>query len=63
MLTKEELLATAQECLEEGDDNAAVCHSCGAVYYGYEPDTRKAQCEECGAFALYGCEEILLMYA
>jgi hypothetical protein len=45
----------------EADDNLGFCTACGAEAYGVEPDARKYQCESCGAPAVYGAEELLLM--
>lgn len=45
------------------DDNLGFCLKCGAEAQGVEPDARKYECESCGARAVYGAEEILLMIA
>jgi len=43
------------------DDNMGLCNACGADCYGCEPDMRGGECESCGAKAVYGAEEYLLM--
>jgi len=45
----------------ESDENMGFCRECGAEHYGVEPDARKYECEECGAMAVYGAEEFLIM--
>lgn len=47
----------------ERDDNSGFCTACGAQADGVEPDARKYKCESCGANAVYGAEELLLMMA
>ena len=54
-LTLEEVIAAA-----ETNDNIGFCVRCGTEHYCVEPDARKYQCEECGALAVYGAEEILI---
>lgn len=44
------------------DDNLGFCTACGAEASGVEPDARKYECEVCGAHAVYGAEELLIMY-
>jgi DNA-directed RNA polymerase subunit RPC12/RpoP len=39
------------------------CTKCGSKAYEVEPDARKYECEKCGAKAVYGAEELLLMMA
>ncbi len=41
-------------------DNPGFCTACGADAEGVEPDARGYECEECGAHAVYGAEELLL---
>ena len=45
----------------ESDDYMGFCRACGEEAYGVEPDARKYECECCGAHAVYGAEELLLM--
>jgi hypothetical protein len=49
-----------EEALAE-DDSRGFCLECGAEAYGVEPDAREYKCEACGARAVYGAEELLLM--
>ena len=44
-----------------GLDNPGFCLACGADAEGVEPDARKYECDSCGAFEVYGAEEVLLM--
>ena len=37
------------------------CTACGAEAYGVEPDAHEYECEECGAMAVYGAGELVLM--
>ena len=43
------------------EDNGGYCLKCKEEAYGVEPDARKYECEECGAHAVYGIEELLTM--
>lgn len=40
-------------------DNPGFCVACGADVEGVDPDTRRAECESCGAHAVYGADELL----
>ena len=42
------------------DDYIGFCNECGAEHYQIEPDARNYECEECGAMAVYGAEELLI---
>jgi hypothetical protein len=44
----------------EADDNLGFCTACGEEADGCEPDAREYECESCGAFAVYGAEELML---
>jgi hypothetical protein len=57
-LTLEKIVAAVQE-----DDNLGFCIACGEPADSVEPDARKYQCDTCGALAVYGAEELLLMFA
>lgn len=52
-----EVLAAVQ-----GDTLEGFCVECGAARDGCEPDARRYKCVDCGALAVYGAEELLLMY-
>lgn len=45
------------------DEYPGICHACGEVRSGVEPDAREYECEECGAHAVYGIEETIIMLA
>lgn len=45
----------------EADDNIGFCIECGEEHYYIEPDARKYECENCGARAVYGAQELLMM--
>lgn len=44
----------------EQDENAGFCTECGAYHEGIEPDARNYECENCGARAVFGAEQIIL---
>lgn len=44
-------------------DNPGFCTACGAEADGVEPDARNYDCEACGAPAVYGASELLIMMA
>lgn len=41
-------------------DNEGFCLACGQTEHGVEPDARKYKCNSCGAYKLYGFEELVL---
>lgn len=45
----------------EGDDYQGFCQECGYQQEGCEPDARGYKCEECGAYAVCGAQELLMM--
>lgn len=50
------------ETIEDGIENyTGYCVRCGAEKDACEPDARKYECDECGALAVYGAEELLIM--
>jgi hypothetical protein len=53
--------ATAAEISGMTLDNPGACLACGERAYGVEPDARRYKCESCGAFEVYGLEELLIM--
>lgn len=42
-------------------EDPGFCVECGADADGVEPDARGYECEECGAAAVYGAEELAIM--
>jgi hypothetical protein len=42
------------------DEGIGFCLACGEEQAGCEPDAREYECESCGAYKVYGAEEILL---
>ena len=44
-----------------GLDSIGYCRECGAERDGCEPDARGYECYECGANAVFGFEELLVM--
>lgn len=59
-MTKRFTLEQVEEIIL-GDNNIGFCIKCGAERDGCEPDAQKYKCEECGAKAVYGAEQILVM--
>ena len=49
------------ESIEEGE-HSGFCLHCGEDSYNIEPDAREYSCECCGREALYGAEELLIMF-
>ena len=43
-------------------DNPGFCIKCGEEADGCEPDARKYECESCGEPAVYGAEDLLLVF-
>lgn len=46
----------------ESDECTGFCIQCGATAFGIEPDARGYKCDDCGAAAVYGAEELLFMF-
>ena len=46
----------------EADDCIGFCLECGESQCGCEPDATEYTCESCGASAVYGAEELLIMF-
>ncbi len=44
-------------------DNPGFCTECGNEQEGCEPDARNYECEACGAKAVYGAAELLMVLA
>lgn len=61
-INRQELL-DAIERSHSGTDNPGFCLNCGEEQDGCEPDAREYECEGCGAYKVYGAEEILMMGA
>lgn len=45
---------------EEDIDGIGICYVCGAENYGLEPDAEAAECEHCGAEAVFGFMHFML---
>jgi hypothetical protein len=54
-------ISEALEAYQNNLDNPGFCLACGADADGCEPDARRYKCEACGAFQVYGAEEVALM--
>lgn len=52
---------TLEEIEEAMEDQCGFCTECGAERSMCEPDAREYQCDECGAMAVYGAEELVMM--
>ena len=52
---------TESEFRDMNSSYEGVCMKCGAVRDGCEPDARNYECYDCGARAVYGIEELLIM--
>lgn len=61
-LTIDRVMAAAEAQLFDLE-NPGFCTACGADADGCEPDARNYRCEECGARAVYGAEELLISLA
>ena len=57
----ERRVQAARELIADGEENAGICLRCGAENGPVEPDATKYTCEECGAAAVYGCEQLLFL--
>jgi hypothetical protein len=57
----EDRIVEALERASRTLDNPGFCLACGEDADGCEPDMRRGECEACGARAVYGAEEVLIM--
>lgn len=65
-LNKQDILERAIAlCEERGTtlSNPGICLSCGEEQDGCEPDARNYECESCGAYKVFGTEEVVMMLA
>lgn len=46
---------------ESSEECEGFCLACGETQSGVEPDARQYRCESCGAWKVYGAEELGLM--
>jgi len=51
----------AAEATMFGMVNLGFCIACGAEHDGIDQDARKDECEECGAYKVYGAPELVIM--
>jgi len=58
---KTERTFTLEEIEEASEAMSGFCIECGAERGCCEPDAREYPCEECGANAVYGAEELVMM--
>ncbi len=57
-----EMVTDAVERCHAGLDWPGFCLECGAERDGCEPDAEGYECEECGAMAVMGAENVLIAY-
>ena len=43
------------------DNLDGICHSCGFIQYGVEPDASNYKCDNCGKDEVFGIEETIIM--
>lgn len=61
---KDELLDIAQDILEDDmDTTEGICLNCKSTQSGCEPDARNYTCEGCDMKAVFGAQEVLIMFA
>lgn len=61
-LDPDEVLAAAEDQML-GETDSGFCLACGIQVMNIEPDARGYECESCGATAVYGATELLIMGA
>jgi hypothetical protein len=62
MIDTNELIDLALDLVAQ-DDTTGLCKNCGAEQDGVEPDAEKYICESCNAPAVYGAEQILVLFS
>lgn len=60
MSTIQPILVSEAEYAELSENYGGFCIECRDEAYGVEPDARRYRCESCGAFAVFGAEELLI---
>jgi predicted RNA-binding Zn-ribbon protein involved in translation (DUF1610 family) len=58
MLTPNKILELAEN---NYGYNTGICSSCGEIHSGIEPDAAQYECNNCGQYTVYGCENILIV--
>jgi exosome complex RNA-binding protein Csl4 len=38
-----------------------ICANCGKIHSQVEPDASQYECENCGEYTVFGCENILIV--
>ena len=61
-ITVERVTEAVERCMADCE-NIGFCLACGNEQDGCEPDARQYECDDCGARAVYGAEEIMMMIA
>ena len=61
MIDSERILAAVEETMFGNTADLGFCVKCGEEHMGIEPDACNYECDYCGAHAVYGAEELLLM--
>jgi len=51
---------TEAEYADLNENCGGFCMECREPAYGVEPDARRYRCDSCGAFAVFGAEELLI---
>lgn len=59
-IKKRPSMRTLMRHVEAGSDSG-YCTRCWTLHHGIEPDAKSYYCANCGARAVYGCEELILM--
>ena len=59
-LSCSDVLDTVMALIVE-DNDGGICAECRDVTYGVEPDAERYECDACGAMAVYGAEQYLLL--
>jgi len=63
--TRKQLVNLAVELVEEAMhslSNPGICIECGECCEGVEPDAEEYPCYNCEQIAVYGAEQILIMF-
>lgn len=57
-LTRDQILEAVSR-----DDYTGLCTACGDESTGIEPDAQKCKCDNCGEYAVFGAEELVIRIA
>jgi DNA-directed RNA polymerase subunit RPC12/RpoP len=60
-ISRKAVISAAKKCMFGDGDYVGWCIKCGKKHSQIEPDAHEYTCKSCGAKAVYGAEELVMM--